>query len=403
MNPASTVSLVSVQSYDMSVVEQALRDCLAPLGGMQAFVSPGQRVLLKPNVLGGFAPEKAVTTHPAVLRAAVILVKECGGIPLVGDSPGIGELVPALKAAGLYSVIQEQSAELADFTNESVFDTPDNTVGRHLKLAQAVRDADVIISLPKLKTHVQMTFTGAVKNQFGLVLGMKKGNYHFRLKDREQLAALIVDINRAVTPALAVFDAIVAMEGAGPSGGEPRRLGLLMASADLTALDVVACRVINLDPASVPTIEAAARVGYGTVNPPDIEIVGENIDAVRVPDFKKVEHFKSVLGILPLPQFMLKWLRELWAPRPRITAELCISCYRCRDGCPVEPAAIDPDRSASRQVDDSTCIRCYCCHEFCPVKAIELKRSLADRLLNFSKLFDWCSRKLGRLISKFSI
>ena len=125
MNLASTVSLVSVQSYDLSAVEQALRDCLAPLGGMQAFVSPGQRVLLKPNVLGGFAPEKAVTTHPAVLRAAVILVKECGAIPFVGDSPGIGELVPALKATGLYSVMQELDAELADFSNECIFDTPE--------------------------------------------------------------------------------------------------------------------------------------------------------------------------------------------------------------------------------------------------------------------------------------
>jgi ferredoxin len=176
-----------------------------------------------------------------------------------------------------------------------------------------------------------------------------------------------------------------------------------MASADLTALDVTACRVIDLDPKTVPTIEAAARVGYGTVEPDAIEIVGADLETVRMADFKKVEHYTSVLGILPLPQFMLKWLRELWAPRPRINAELCISCYRCRDGCPVDPAAIDPDRPASRQVDDTTCIRCYCCHEFCPVKAIDLKRSRADRLLNFSKIFDWCSRKLGRIISKFSI
>jgi ferredoxin len=232
---------------------------------------------------------------------------------------------------------------------------------------------------------------------------MKKGNYHFRLKDRERLAALIVDINKTVKPDLAIFDALDAMEGDGPSGGEPRRLGLLMASADLTALDVTACRVIDLDPATVPTIIAARTAGYGTADPAAIEIIGESIDRIRVPDFKKVEHFKSVLGILPLPQFMLKWLRELWAPRPRINPDLCISCYRCRDGCPVTPPAIDPDRPSGSQVHDKTCIRCYCCHEFCPVKAIDLKHSLADRILNFSRLFEWASRKLGKLLARISI
>ncbi len=380
-----------------------MRECLEPLGGMRAFVSPGRKVLLKPNVLGAFGPDKAVTTHPTVLAAALTLVRECGGIPCVGDSPGIGEMAQAFKPCGLSQVIEAHGATFADFSNECSIETPENTIGRHLKVAKAVAEADVILSLPKLKTHVQMTFTGAIKNQFGLVVGMQKGQYHFRLKTREKLAELIVDINRATKPALAIFDAITAMEGAGPSGGEPRQVGLMLASADLMALDVIACEIIGLPPLSVPTIAEGARRSFGQTDPAKIDIAGPAIADVRVPDFKKPDHFKSVLGILPLPQFMLKWFGGQWAARPRIRVERCIVCYRCRDGCPVSPPAIDPDRPHGRQVDDRSCIRCYCCHEFCPVKAIDLERSLLDRVVNLTGLLSWCSRKLGRILSRFSI
>ena len=190
------VSIVKVHDYDTEKVRQGIIDSLAPLGGMKSFVMPGQKVLLKPNLLAGMAPDKAVTTHPAVVAAVAQIVKEAGGIPFVGDSPGIGDMSNALKLSGIQKVIDELDITVADFTNEHLFECPENAVGKKINLAKAVADADVIISIPKLKTHVQMTMTCALKNQYGLVVGMQKGQYHFRFKERDILADLMVDINR---------------------------------------------------------------------------------------------------------------------------------------------------------------------------------------------------------------
>ncbi len=393
MDAQHLVSITRVRDYDRATVEQRMRDCLAPLGGMKAFVRPGQRVLLKPNLLSNAPPEKAVTTHPAVVAAAITLVKEAGGVPLVGDSPGIGALENVAGATGIRKVVQEHGAALADFSHEHAFECPDNAVGKRLNLARAVVDADVIITLPKLKTHVQMVFTCAVKNQYGLIPGLAKGQYHFRLRDRDKLADLIIDVNRVAKPALGIVDAIDAMEGEGPGSGEPRRLGLLLAGADLMALDVVACHIINLDPDSVPTIRAGKRQGYGTTSLGEIEIVGESIEDVRVKDFKQVKHLLNVMRILPLPQFMLKWFSTQWAPRPFIISDKCIHCNACAKGCPVSPPAIDPEMPPGRQVNVRTCIRCYCCHEFCPAKAIGLKRSLLDRTVHLTKTLNNLARR----------
>lgn len=394
----SIVSLQECADYQLEHVLVALRACLAPLGGMAAFVRPGQRVLLKPNLLMGIGPDKAMTTHPAVLDAVLTLVREAGGIARVGDSPAVGELAHVAVATGVQAVLDKHGVAFADFANEHVFTCEDNVIGKRIALARALADADVFITLPKLKTHVQMVMTCAVKNQYGLIPGIRKSQYHLRLKDRATLADLLLDLNRIAKPALGIVDAIVAMEGNGPSGGTPKHLGLLMASADVMALDVVACDIIGLDAAQVPTIQAGRRRNYGTATRDAIEVVGAPLERVRATTFQLVEHAKDISDILPLPGFMLAWVRRQWAPRPRILAAACIRCFACRKGCPVQPPAIDPARPPREQVNDRTCIRCYCCHEFCPAHAIMLKRSWLDRMISFSRVFDWCARKLDRVV-----
>ncbi|MCP4251295.1 MAG: iron-sulfur protein, partial [bacterium] len=173
----------------------------------------------------------------------------------------------------------------------------------------------------------------------------------------------------------------------GPSGGRPREVGALIAGADLSAVDVVACHMIGLDPRMVPTIQAADEVGFGATSLDQINTVGDSLQAMRVPDFEKVREVVSVLRILPLPASVLRWMRRQWQPRPRIVADACIRCGACSAGCPIDPAAIDPLTEAERKVDDSACIRCYCCHEFCPERAIELKPGR----------FAWMFRPLDRL------
>ena len=242
------MSQVTIVRATYEDVLPKLRELLAPLGGIETFVKPGQKVLLKANLLGSYNVAKAVTTDPRVVEAMITLVKEAGGIPMVGDSPGMGTLKSAIKAGGLEEILEREQVAVADFENEDVYPRPENRVSQRLVLARAIKEADVIITLPKLKTHVQMNFTGAIKNQYGLMVGVRKSNYHLRLRDNDLMGELMVEINKTANVALAVMDGIVAMEGDGPSGGSPRELGLLLASNDLLAVDMAACRIIGLDP-----------------------------------------------------------------------------------------------------------------------------------------------------------
>jgi uncharacterized protein (DUF362 family)/Pyruvate/2-oxoacid:ferredoxin oxidoreductase delta subunit len=389
----SRVSVQRIDTYDASRVLNSMRAVLEPLGGMRTFVRPGQRVLLKPNLLFGAAPDKAMTTHPSVVRAAAILAQEAGGKVAIGDSPGVGEFRRVAKACGLADIISSLGLETADFTATHVFEQPENRVLKRIELAEAVAQADVIITLPKLKTHGQMDFTGALKNQYGLVVGTAKALYHYRFKSREWLAALIVDINRTAKPALAIMDGIVAMEGMGPSGGDPRPMNVVIAGTDLSAVDVLCCHLIGLDPMSTPITRAAHAQRYGATSMEEIEVLGESWESLRRPDFKKVIDPEDILRLVPLPQGVLSWLSRHLAPRPRIVGERCIKCLACFRGCPVVPAVIDPRLPIRRQVDDSRCIRCYCCHEFCPVKAIRLERTILDRFLHIGEFVSMRDRR----------
>jgi len=385
------VSLEAIRTYDPEAVLAAMRRVLAPLGGMEAFVQPGQKVLLKPNLLGAFSPDEAVTTHPSVVRAATILVQEAGGKVAIGDSPGTGELKAALRRSGIGAVAAELGADIADFQASAEVEREENIVGRRLALAQAVTDADVVITLPKLKTHAQMGFTCALKNQFGLIVGTEKALWHYRLQDRDWLGALMIDINQLARPALAIVDAIVGMEGHGPSGGDPREIGALVAGGDLSAVDAICCELVAIDPQSLPLMRAAGRVGYGTLELGQIELHGTPVQDLRVPDFKKPAHTHSVLDIIPLPKRMRAWVRRVLTARVEIDRELCIGCNACKKGCPLEPSAIDPEQPGTG-VEQSTCIRCYCCHEFCPVKAIRLRRSWVDRVFRINALTEALAR-----------
>lgn len=395
----STVSIIPLDSYDdPAAVLAALREGLQPFGGMTGIVQSGQRVLLKPNLVAPAKPHLAVTTHPEILRAVIRLVKEAGGTVGVGDGPGVGDTRSAAKGSGLLDVINAEGAELREFSATHAFYNEHNRLAKRIDLTSQLLDTDVLITLPKLKTHAQMAYTGALKNQFGLIPGSAKGQFHFRFQNRDHLADLMIDINRTARPALAVMDAVIGMEGPGPSGGTPRKIGALIVGTDLTAVDVVCCALIGLPSQSVPVTNAARRAGYGVCELESITIHGASIESMRVPDFDLVRAPSNIMRILPLPRFVLRWLRRQVAPKPVINADRCIRCGRCRDGCPVTPPAINPMLPPEQSLNDRSCIRCYCCHEFCPVKAIDLKRSLLDRIFHLNALCNFGSRMLGRLV-----
>jgi uncharacterized protein (DUF362 family)/Pyruvate/2-oxoacid:ferredoxin oxidoreductase delta subunit len=392
-----TVSVKAISVYDPDQVLEAMRQCLAPLGGMSHFVKPGQRVLLKPNLISAFPVERAATTHPSIVRAAILLAQEAGGKVRVGDSPGMGTLSRAAEVGGIAAVLRETGAELVDFSEPWEFAQPANTVAKKLTLTKALLDADVLITLPKLKTHSQMIMTGALKNQYGLIPGALKSQWHFRLQQQEWMAALILDVNRTAKPALAIMDAIIAMEGPGPSGGTPRPVGALLAGDDLAAVDTIACELMSLSPMRVPLLAAARKYGFGETQTAAIQTAGDDWRALRVADFKNVEQVVDLLRLVPLPQPVLRWIRRQWMERPRILAEQCTKCNACARGCPVSPSAIDPRKASGCPVDDARCIGCYCCHEFCPSKAIVLVKPWLMRCLPLTTIANGVARTLGAL------
>lgn len=389
----SIVSIARAQDYEPNTVERAVVESLNNLGGIEKYISPGQKVLLKPNLLGTFKPDKAVTTHPEVVKAMARIVIAAGAECFIGDSPGMGTFDSVCRITGMASVAEATGATLIELGNPGEYIQSDNKVGRKLPLTKVIDDINVIITLPKLKTHGQMGFTGAIKNQYGLLPGSLKAEYHYRMKTREWLAEFIVDINRSAPMILAVMDAVIGMEGDGPSGGDPRHIGCIMASADLTAIDAIACRMVGIEPTTNPILSAAAKRGFGVICENLIETVGENPDDFKIDDFKTIKEYIGILRLLPLPGPAIEWLRQNWKAHPEIDPDKCIKCMNCRDGCPITPPAIDPDKDW--KVNKSTCIKCYCCHEFCPVKAIKLDPTWFERHINLNIL----SAMVGKAVS----
>jgi ferredoxin len=304
-----------------------------------------------------------------------------------------------VRGCGLAPVLAETGAQLLDCTEPHEFDAPDNVVARRITLAKALLQADVVITLPKLKTHVQMTLTGALKNQYGLIPGALKSQWHFRLQQPEWLASLILDVNRTARPALAIMDAVIAMEGQGPSSGKPRFLGALIASPDLAAADTLACHLIGQDPMRVPLLVAARTQRFGQTDLKQIQLAGDDWRSLRVPDFEKVEHLLDLLRLVPLPKPALKWISRQWTVRPRIIDGQCTRCGICEKGCPVTPSAIHPNAAPDQRIDDDRCIHCYCCHEFCPSHGIELRQPWLARHLPLNALANGASRLLGYFTS----
>ncbi|MGB9132092.1 MAG: DUF362 domain-containing protein, partial [Methanosarcina sp.] len=252
-----------VRCSDYSNVKDAIRESLNLIGGLEKIISPGNRVLLKPNVLAVRPPEDAVTTHPAVVSAMCELVLEAGGIPVIGDGsgivrPGSTSTSQAFKASGIEDAASGCGAELINFETSGYVEVEVPNAGQfsRLHIAKAILDADVIISLPKLKTHELTLYTGAVKNFFGVIPQKNRKQAH-ALEDRDRFGNAVVDIYSIVKPQLAIMDGIVGMEGNGPSNGTPVSAGVVMASYDCVALDIVASELIGIDPLKVPTNKAA--------------------------------------------------------------------------------------------------------------------------------------------------
>jgi uncharacterized protein (DUF362 family)/NAD-dependent dihydropyrimidine dehydrogenase PreA subunit len=364
-------------------VELRLREGLAELGGMSAFVKPGQKVLLKVNLLMKKRPEEAVTTHPSVVEAVVRLVQEVGGIPIIGDSPGGPYTVSALQAiyarSGLREVAERTGAILNEDVGQTTIQYPEGKIAKSLTVTNCVLDADVVIPLSKLKTHGMMTFTGAVKILFGVIPGLLKAEYHLKMFKVHDFADLLVDIATWVRPTLSIMDGVVGMEGDGPSAGNPRNIGALILSTDPFALDVVAADLIGLKLEKVPTI-MAARVRGLTSRLDELQLKGDSRSLWRIKGFvipKAVS--TNFLDMFPLPQSVKGFVLNRLRPFPVFEHESCVGCSDCVNNCP--PKGLTMNEHQRPIVDLEACVRCFCCQELCPHQAVKLFRPWLGRTL----------------------
>jgi uncharacterized protein (DUF362 family)/Pyruvate/2-oxoacid:ferredoxin oxidoreductase delta subunit len=384
---AQQVVISRCRDYDQARIDEALRQGIDLLGGIGAFVRPGNKVVLKVNLLRPAKPEKGVTTHPAVVEAMVKMVQEAGGEPIIADSPG--NTVPytksglhlAYRGSGLLEVARRTGATLNWDTSFEEVSHPDGVLMKRLEIIRPILDADVVISMPKLKTHVFTLFTGATKNLFGCLPGLTKATYHARLHALPHFSAMLLDIISFVRPALVVMDGIVGMEGNGPSGGPTRPVGVLLLGRDSVAVDAVATSIVGIRPLEVQTLKLAYEWGWWSGRVADIETLGATIEEVRVPDFVQPPpnvRMEMSLGPPIVDRLVAPFIRRHLALWPAPNLELCTGCCTCVRSCPQEAIAI-VDGGAVINYDD--CIRCYCCHELCPEGAVELRRSLLGRII----------------------
>jgi len=369
----STVSIVRCQTYDEREVLNGLRKSIDLIGGVSQFVKRGDRVLIKPNLLYGKNPEKAVTTHPSIVKGVVQIVREAGGIPSIGDSPSIGSLTRAAEKAGIKRAADQMNCPLVEFDQPVLAKKRGGRFFKQLEIDRSVLEADVVINLPKWKTHAQMLLTLGVKNLFGCIPGPKKALWHLKAgDDRKRFAQMLVDLYQIIDPSLTILDGIVGMEGNGPGSGDPIPLGLILASRDALNLDQVVCDLIGISRNSLLTNRVAFKGGIGK---DWIEIVGEPTDKVKIPRFSLPSLTELGWG---LPGFLKRMLKNALTSKPAVEKEVCEACDRCEEICP--PKALKR-KGGELVFDYGECIRCFCCLEVCPEGAISIKPGWALKFI----------------------
>ena len=338
---------------------------------LRDIIRTGGHVVIKPNLLAPARPDRAIVTHPLVVKAVAEYVLQKGARVRISDSQAMGKFEKVVNESGIRAALKGFPVEFKEFRESMEIDVGEPF--RKIEIAKDAMEADVVINLPKLKTHSQMRMTLGVKNLFGCIVGLRKPEWHLRTGvNRELFASLLVKIYEAVKPAVTIIDGILAMEGQGPGkSGTPRELGLIAGSSDAYALDITLCRMLGIDPYSVFTNSAAREAGHISEN---IEVLGRS---PAIHDFKIPDITPLVFGPGGLHSVMRRYLVQ----RPVPDESFCRLCGECWKYCPAR--AISPGKGRIH-IDYEKCIRCYCCTEVCPHGALQTREPVLGRV--FRKL-----------------
>ena len=347
-------------------------------------VRAGQRVLIKANLVTGLKPERAATTHPALLAALTAYLRERGAEVVIGDGPG-GTFTKAY-LDGVYAISGMKTAAAAgaklndDFSVLHATD-PDAAVLHDFDYTGWLDGGDLIINFCKLKSHGMMGLSCAVKNLFGAIPGLTKPAYHYRFPSYSDFADMLIDLNEHFRPALNLVDAVVCMEGNGPTAGTPRPMGLLLGGESPYAVDLVAASLIGLGPEQITTLARARDRGLAPATAAEVPVLGD-LTPFYAPDFNTASADAGMEEFLFGQGFLARAgnraAKDILAVKPRLHAEKCVGCKHCADICPASAITMKNKRPS---IDRSACIRCFCCQEFCPKGALKAERSRLGELI----------------------
>ena len=376
------VSLRSCDSYEYGEVKSKVENLLQDLGGVEKYINKNSTVFIKLNLVAKKSPDEMATTHPMVLKVVAEKLLDLGCRVIVGDSPGgpytKSSLKGVYKACGIEEVCEELNIELNYDTSEVKVENPHGKILKYMTVIKTIVEADHVINICKLKTHAMATFTGGVKNLFGVIPGVKKAEYHFKMPEVKDFTEALVDICTFVSPTLTIMDGVIGMEGEGPTAGNPRKIGVLLASPSPYAIDVVSCNIINLDPNKVPTVQRCVERNLIKRDFSDICVLGERVEEKIITDFK-IPSNRSISFLRgKVPRSIEVFVNKKLAGKPVINYKECVKCGVCSRVCP--PKVIDM-KSDGPVINLDKCIRCFCCHELCPKKAVDLKRPFIFKFL----------------------
>lgn len=376
----SRVVLLTCDVYDEQVIYEKMKKGMALLGGTERFVKAGEKILLKPNLVRRADVSRAVMTHPAVMGAVARIFSEAGCTDMrCGDSCGVGTTKKVMAGTGMDTALSKYGVLVRDFETGTRVAFEAGTQAESFVIANEVLEADGVINICKMKTHALERITGAVKNMYGCVYGLNKAKGHTLYPTADSFARMLIDLNRFIKPRLHIMDGIVAMEGNGPTSGDPVAMNVLLISEDAVALDSVYSRLIDLPPQMVPTTDHGAKMGLGVWQDEDIEILTE--DGAVSPGEVCARFGRKNFNVDRRRTKSDGWVKlgrvlKVFQKKPYIKTECCVKCGVCVESCPVEGKALDfkNGRKQAPVYDYKKCIRCFCCQEMCPHRAIDVKR-----------------------------
>ena len=377
------VVIKKCDNYDFQVVKEKVYEIFNSSFLLDK-INADTNVFIKLNLVGPFEPSLGITTHPIVVKAVLDILKDKTKNIIIGDNPATRDQVATLKKCGIYNIIKEYDCKILEQTVFTKITNSNPKIYSEFEVSKQMIDADVLINIPKLKTHTLAYMTVAEKNFFGLIYGLNKSAWHVKANNPLHFGNAINDLYGALLESYkdkTIFhlcDGILGLEGEGPSSaGDPKYANVLLGSYDAISLDRVACELVKLDQSKIYITNIGTERNYGEGDISKINIIGDSLNDFKDIKFKAPKDSLSHVGLKILK---FKFLRNMILEHPKIDKDKCIKCGECAKICP--PKTLKIEKGQYPHLKSNLCIRCWCCGEVCPKNAImKSKRPLLGKIL----------------------